>query len=224
MDGGRTSSRNGRVIVLSRDSALVAAVRRMGGRMEPVFVPTAYEAAAEILTSSAAALVLDLRLLGPRHGRLLEIAREKHLEMLAVGALAAGMTTEDLNGIRLVARGDLVAALKAALDAPCETDRQDDASERPVDPPRAGAVPIARQDDAERRMREAMAAVGSPEVKDTPAAKSDRKAGRRIRPRGGKNAAESPGAADRDVAPESPGAPDALLTPEEINALLGKQS
>ena len=227
MDGGRKSSRNGRVIVLSRDSALVAAVRRIDGRTEPVFVSTAYEAAAEILAASASALVLDLRLVGPRHARLLGIARDRQLAMFAIGALAAGMTTEDLNGIRLVARGDLATALEAALDAPSEAGRNDqkaDASERSVDPPDADAGATGRQDDAARRMREAMAAVRSPEVKGKPAAKSDRKAGRGARRRSGNKAPDSPGAADRNVAPASPGPPGALLTPEEIDALLGKQS
>ena len=224
MDGGETSFRNGRVIVLSRDSALRAAIGRVDGRTAPVFVPTAYEAAAEILTAPAAALVLDLRLLGPRHARLLEIAREKRLEMLAVGALAAGMTAEDLSGVRLVARDDLPAALVGALGSPGGAGwqgEQADASRRPVDQGHADAAPVDEQDEGARRMREAMDAVRSEKAADRPAGEADLKAPRRTRPRGKRKATTPAGAADRPAAPGSPGA---LLTPEEIDALLGNQS
>jgi hypothetical protein len=103
-----------RVVILSPDAAGAsddsAALRAEG--VEVVRVSTAYEAAAELIAAPAAALVVDLRLLGPRHLRLLTIAREGQVEILAVGGLPAGMNSEDLSGARLLSRSDLTAALK----------------------------------------------------------------------------------------------------------------
>ena len=110
----RTSSGGGRVVLLSSDPSLTAAAWNDNGSVELVVARGAYEAAAEILSAPAAALVIDLRLLSPRHARLLEIARRLDLEMLAVGALPVSMSSEDLSGIRLVSRRDLPAALATA--------------------------------------------------------------------------------------------------------------
>lgn len=75
--------------------------------------PSGYEAAAELLAARAEALVVDLRLLGGKHLRLLEIARTQGVEILAVGSLPIGMTAEDLSGVRLISRRDLGGALAA---------------------------------------------------------------------------------------------------------------
>lgn len=85
------------------------------GGAEIIAVASPYEAAAELIASPAAALVVDLRLMGPRHLRLLEIARSGGAELLAVGPLPPGMTAEDLSGVRLLARADLPAALLQLL-------------------------------------------------------------------------------------------------------------
>lgn len=110
-----------RVIVLSPDAACAsqesAALSEQG--VQVVRVTTAYEAAAELIAEPAVALVVDLRLLGPRHLRLLTIAREGQVEILAVGGLPPGMNSEDLSGVRLVSRADLPGALnKIAAPAP----------------------------------------------------------------------------------------------------------
>jgi len=87
---------------------------------EYIGVPTAYEAAAEILSAPTAALVVELRLLAGRHMRLLEIARRMEVEILAVGAVPPGLTGEDLNQVRMMARADLPQALRR-LTEPSET-------------------------------------------------------------------------------------------------------
>ncbi len=108
-----------RVVVLSPDAAGAsqeAADLRDEG-IEVVRVTTAYEAAAELIAAPAAALVVDLRLLGPRHLRLLTIARESQVEILAVGGLPPGMNSEDLSGVRLTSRADVAATLKKLIGA-----------------------------------------------------------------------------------------------------------
>ena len=104
-----------RAVVLSPSGALRSAVAGGGAALECIFVATAYEAAAELIAAPALAIVIDLRLMGPRHLRLLQIARERRVEMLAVGSIPPGLTAEDLSGLRLLARADVKAALQRLL-------------------------------------------------------------------------------------------------------------
>jgi hypothetical protein len=120
-----------RAVVLSPGGALRSAVAGGGAALECIFVATAYEAAAELIAAPALAIVIDLRLMGPRHLRLLQIARERRVEMLAVGSIPPGLTAEDLSGIRLLARADVKPALQRLLQ-----DRQDrEGRYEPTTPP-----------------------------------------------------------------------------------------
>ena len=110
MDTGRTSSGDGRIVVLSHDVNLLASVNTRT-EFECLQSATTYEAAAEILAGPTIALVIDLRLLTMQHLGLLEIARQRPLEMLGVGAVSPGLTAEDLSGVRLVSRRDLASVL-----------------------------------------------------------------------------------------------------------------
>lgn len=76
-----------------------------------VTAASGYEAAAEVLSAPTAALVVDLRIVARGHMGLLDVARRMGTEVLAVGAVPAGLTSEDLSGVRLIARADLPAAL-----------------------------------------------------------------------------------------------------------------
>ena len=98
-----------RVVVLSLGAAEICALEIEGVRF--VRAPTPYDAAAEILSAPTAALVVELRLLRGRHLRVLEIARQMDVEVLAVGTVPGGLTSEDLSGVRLTARGDLPEVL-----------------------------------------------------------------------------------------------------------------
>ena len=114
MNGADTSSGSARVVVLSRDVALARAARcdTDGAAYQCAGTSGPYEAAAEILAGPVLALVLDLRCLTPRHLRLLSIARENHVDVLAVGSLPFGITTTDLSGVRLMAVNDLPDELR----------------------------------------------------------------------------------------------------------------
>jgi hypothetical protein len=101
--------------------------------LETVRVATAYEAAAELLAAPTAALVVDLRLVAGLHLRLLAVARQMGAEVLAVGAVPAGLTAEDLSGVRLMARSALAKTLADLRGAPAGQ------SPRPIEPPAAPA-------------------------------------------------------------------------------------
>jgi hypothetical protein len=110
MDGRQTTPRR----------AVVFAPQRLGqGLAEGVApgpacaaVTSAYEAAAELLASPAAALVVDLRVLRPGHAGLIRIARKAGAELWGVGPLPAWASSDQLNGMRLLGRGQLAEALR----------------------------------------------------------------------------------------------------------------
>lgn len=86
--------------------------------VECVRVASAYEAAAEILAASTGVLVVDLRLVRGGHLRLLEIARRMNVEVLAVGTVPPDLTSEDLSGVRMMARADLPEAMQRLAKPP----------------------------------------------------------------------------------------------------------
>jgi hypothetical protein len=228
-----------RVVVLSPDAAgasqEAADLRDQG--VEVVRVTTAYEAAAELIAAPAAALVVDLRLLGPRHLRLLTIARESQVEILAVGGLPPGMNSEDLSGVRLTSRADLPATLKKltggcpAIAAPAadEPAAQDD-------PPHAlqeaafDEEPCGDEDGQEPAPAELVPAkVSAEEIAREragdyqPADPPAEPAAAEIAPPPPPSAQPAPPA----PAPAQAAAPDehrTLLTPEELAALLENEA
>jgi len=78
-------------------------------------VTSPYEAAAELLEDHPAALVIDLRRLTPSDLPLVEMARQRNVEVLAVGVLPLGVATADLSGVRLAARDHLAALLESPV-------------------------------------------------------------------------------------------------------------
>lgn len=119
MAGRAASSDSSRIVVFSRDPAFCG---RDGAapRAACVACASAYEAASEILAAPAAALLLDLRALSMAHLRLLDIARQMGLEILASGPLPSGMTSEHLSGVRLVSQKNLPAVLAGLAERPAE--------------------------------------------------------------------------------------------------------
>ena len=95
--------------------------------VELVVVASAYEAMAELLARAAAALVIDLGSMRPRHARLVATARMTGVEVLGVGSFPPGITSEDLDGVRLVGRQTLPSVLAdvlsgaEAVEAPAES-------------------------------------------------------------------------------------------------------
>ncbi|MCE5327342.1 MAG: hypothetical protein LLG01_13120 [Planctomycetaceae bacterium] len=125
MSGDLQHPLTGRVVFLTRDRALVG---REPAAWRAVYVPTAYEAAAELLAGPTAALVIDLRALSGVHLRLLEIARQNGAALIATGAPRLPVIAHALNGTLIVQRGELTAAIEAAL------------SRRANEPPPTGAA------------------------------------------------------------------------------------
>jgi hypothetical protein len=115
MADARANNAVRRVVVLSADAPVRAALAEAAPGVRCAAVQSAYEAAAELVAGGAAALVVDLRLMSPRHLRLLQIARQRGVELLAVGGIPASLTAEDLSGVRFVARADLRATLERIL-------------------------------------------------------------------------------------------------------------
>ncbi|MBC8373115.1 MAG: hypothetical protein ISS69_16980 [Phycisphaerae bacterium] len=106
--------RGRKVIILSRDASLARAAQ--GENSKPHYhclrVLNPYEAAAELLAELPLAMVVDLRCLAPGDLPLIEMARRRSLEVLAVGSVPLGITTTDLSGVRLAARDHLSPLLE----------------------------------------------------------------------------------------------------------------
>jgi hypothetical protein len=202
-----------RAVVLSPDGSTLLtaggpALLTAGGdvALECAFVATAYEAAAELIAAPALAIVIDLRMMGPRHLRLLRLARERRVEMLAVGSIPPGLTAEDLSGVRLLARAEVKAELQKLL-----RDFLQDREGRyePSAPPAASAVETNHGDLS----RQSTA---------TPAAKPESQRSELPSPQAIKQPATAP-------KPESPSSPSSdslrgILTAGELAALLEERS
>ncbi len=120
-----------KIIILSRDASLARAVGCEGSASQYrcVRVTSPYEAAAELLSEPPLAMVVDLRCLTPGDLPLIEMARQRGLEVLAVGSVPLGITTVDLSGVRLSSRDHLSVLLETFSKSP----------------PSVGRVPVSSQ-------------------------------------------------------------------------------
>ena len=115
MDIGQDKPRP-RVVILSCDALAGAQeLQDLREHVDTVRVPSAYETLAEILVKPTIALVVDLRMLGHRHLKLVQHAMSRGLEVFAIGALHSGLTIEDLSGVRLMSRAQLPDAIKSLV-------------------------------------------------------------------------------------------------------------
>jgi len=217
---GDTFSSGARVVVFSRDPDLGPAESASGasGGWSVLRVRSAYEAAAELLGAPAVALVIDLRGMSARHVGLLEIARRQGVEMLALGAVPASLSSEDLSGVRLIARADLDGALSRLVGGEPAPARPQPRAEPPA---LQHGVPPA---DAGRYLPEPPAANEGEPPKPKPepekaAEKTTRKRTTRKKTSRAKKASRPKAGTAGDEAAE----PQTLLTPEELAALLGDQ-
>lgn len=90
-----------RVVILAPQGELLPNVpktSRAGVRY--VYVSSGYEAAAELLAAATNALVVKLSSLTEKHLKLLDIARQRGVELLGMGS-ADELNADDLNGIKL---------------------------------------------------------------------------------------------------------------------------
>lgn len=116
MTRGRKSQNGRRVVVFSRELR-PAELPGLPDGLKYVHVPSAYEAAAEVLAAPTTALIVDLDDLSPPHLMLLDISRKLGLELLGIGGIPRGMTATDLSGLRLVSMGNLCAWLERLGDS-----------------------------------------------------------------------------------------------------------
>jgi hypothetical protein len=107
-----------RIVILADDAAGTESLPPQA--VQCIKTQSAYEAAAEILAEPTAALLLDLRRVGHRHLRLLQVARDCGVEIFAVGTIPSGLSSEDLSGVRLTARSDVPQQL-SRLTVPHES-------------------------------------------------------------------------------------------------------
>lgn len=135
------------VVLLSRDPRAGELVRASDAgearhQVRILRAPTPYEAAAMMLSCQCVALVVELSMVSPKHMRLLEIARQTHVEVLGVGSLPQWANAEMLSGVRLTAWSQLPAAIAAARAL------------APTRPQPEKAAPIARPlaDDADNQV------------------------------------------------------------------------
>ena len=136
-----------RVVILSRDHTLARAeLEELCSRgMQCLRWSSAYEVAAELLSGTVDALVLDLRMLTGRNTRVLQIARERGVEVLAVGMLPASVSTENLSGVRLAGMRDLPGILQQlGTYVPIEPEEPPTpTSAEPAKPAEAAVPPVA---------------------------------------------------------------------------------
>jgi len=137
MDRGRTTPPR---VVLFVSPGLADGPVAGGRGGQFVRVSTAYEAAAELLAGPADALVVDLRLLKSAHMPLLDIARRRAVELLGTGALPWGASSDQLAGMKLVARGQLAEAVLAVAARPTGPPEAAETPQQPA-PPAQGAQP-----------------------------------------------------------------------------------
>jgi len=185
-----------------------------------IAVTNPYEAASEILALPTAGLVLDLRSLSHADLGLLAIARQMDTEVLAVGAVPDGLTSEDLSGVRLISRADLPSALDRlareeypfAADQPAPTmdpstapDSQEQAqpAAAPDEARLSTTAPLSAEELRIDTVTDLLKEAGEPPViADHQAAEP--------------TAQEARG----NVPPTGPASPTGILTAEELSALL----
>jgi hypothetical protein len=182
-----------RIVTVSRDGLLspdeLGRLRSAGADCEQVASP--YEAAAALLAEPAAAVAVDLPLIARKHLRMLDLARKLGVTVLATGPVPMGLTSDDLRGVRLLARGELADVLARLVEG-----RPD--AELP-EPPAGRYEPERRSQTYEQQGR-ATASVG-------PAAE------------GGTEPSEPP-KGEQERGREQPRSQSDILTSDEIAALL----
>ncbi len=240
---GREESTGARraVVVASRQSAGLGTIDRSAtAPIDCRCVTSPYEAAAEILRDPPDLVAVEMELISQNHLPLLELARSNKAEIVGFGRLPAGLSSDELRGLRLIALEELSGELARQAQPPAEpadsTDGADSAhagpapdvgtppaaelhhptppqGERPVeDGPGGEYEPIpADEDDTTRPSDSAAGAEPADAGPHEPPPAADEEPDR---PPAGQYRPSPPGT----IPP--PGDPTSLLTPEELAALL----
>jgi len=192
-----------RIIVVGGEDLARKAIR--GGRLQPVRADSCYEAAAELLSAGADAIVLDLELMARQHVGLLALARHAGAKVFVAGRLPKDMGSDELSGVMLLGEEELPAAIDG-FSAPAPE------GERPAQAPATEPEQSVRPDEAPPLSRDEPGA-GQAEEAFSP---ENRQAEPGSRAAESAGPADSPANRDRQV----PLRPSELLTPEELSALL----
>jgi len=209
-----------RAVLLSGDPKLRARARSLcadGWRV--AFAPTGYEAAAEILTAPAAALVVDLRAMTASHRGLIELAREKKVPAFGIsGRLPSEMASRP-GELRPVDIED-VPAILASL---ARKRANDSAEAEPRPAPQTEEIGQYEPECADEQpppddeQPQPDAQPPQPDAQRPRAQRGEPRPERPEAPAEAASPADEPDRADRPAAPKSPGD---RLTPEDIASLL----
>jgi len=205
------SRRGAAVVVLSRDAGVARAAQSQdtASQYGCLRVTSPYETAAELLAEHPLALVIDMRCLTPGDLPLLEMARQRDIEILAVGSLPFGVSASDLSGVCLTTREHLAPRLRdlvAGLGRPALL---------PGDVPRARPVGEVRPPQPDRPVGESprLSALAQWVIKAS-----------RVGQDAAKQTAKAPAGQNKDEDKNGdgklPDRPGELLTREELTALL----
>jgi len=197
------SYRGRKIIILSRDSSLAPAAQCENSTLQYhcLRVTSPYEAAAELLSEPPIAMVIDLRCLTPGDLPLIEMARQRGLEVLAVGSVPLGITTTDLSGVRLSAWDHLSTLLEGlAASSPSGGQVPVSSQAHPGESPELSSLARSIKKASRASRKAAAPPAAAPKAKDAPAPKAE-------------SVNEPPG-----------DSPDELLTSEELTALLEDES
>ena len=219
-----------RVVLLSRDPSPGTELPSSEPALQLVPVRSAYEAAAEILAAPTLALVIDLGAMPRRHLRLIQVARQMEVEMLAFGRLLPDLSTEDISGVRLISRRDLSEALHR-LAAPAKASAAPEVPpppERPAVPAEKTAPPAPIEaleeflEQSELAPAEAVRLTPAKQPADRPAKQPADRPPKQPPDRAGKKPAERPGKKPADRPAEgpadAPAAPPETAPPQAVRA------
>lgn len=209
MEGRDSNSSPLLAVVLSRDPLVGVRVDRLCTRSwRTVRVASGYEAAAEILTSPVAALLVDVRAFGGLHQRLVKLAQRMEIPTFVIADYETDTARPGLEPLQRLELKDIPAALASISDEADETAAETAA-------PQAQPMP-APSPAPEVGQYESEIGPASQPLTETP-----REAPQTHRP----DQADSQ--ADRQVAPspkpKQAKAQQVLLTAEELATLLGEE-
>jgi hypothetical protein len=208
MAGRDSTSPPLRAVLLSRDPILGARVLPLcADGWRAARVQSGYEAAAEILSSPVAVLLIDIRALSGLHRGLLALARRMEVRLAAIaGQTPPDVMGDDPRGLQRIEIGDIPAALASVRSSLTSRGGSFDASAGSAalpDAPRTSAADRPAPAPAPARASApapALALAPAPAPAEVPLAQEKRVL---LTPRSGK-----------------PKTLDGLLTPDELAALL----
>ena len=153
MEGSDSNSSPLRAVVLSSDPLVGARAERLCAHgWRAVRVASGYEAAAEILASPVAALMIDIRAMSGIHRRLLELAGRMEVQTFAIAGAAQGTAQPAKPPLRRVELADIPAILAALAAEQAPATQTQSPAESPAPSPDAGRDESAPSLATEKRV------------------------------------------------------------------------